>query len=91
MFARPDLAVGESGALFLMNLTDWMALDPDLIAIRSKGSIYRPLREIPAGLKPVVRWVDTLGPALLVAGFGMYRLRLRRLRRKRRLAEYSTR
>lgn len=86
-FASPEMPAGESGAYFLLNLADWLALDSDLIAIRSKGVALRPLREIPAVSKAALRWVNIVGPGLLLSAFGFVRARLRRRRSRRRVAE----
>ncbi|MFH2204655.1 MAG: GldG family protein [Elusimicrobiota bacterium] len=88
-FAHPDMPVGESGPAFLLNLADWMALDADLIAIRAKGILFRPLREIPPSAKRIVRWINIFGPIFFVTGFGFLRLRLRAAARRRRVNTYS--
>ncbi len=83
-FARGDLPAGDTGPAFLLNAVDWMALDEDLIAIRSKEVAHRPLREVPAGAKAALSWVCVLLPsALLMAGGGI-RLRARRSASARR-------
>jgi len=87
-FAHPDMPDSESGAVLLLSLVDWMLLDSDLIAIRAKGSVFRPLREVgnPAA-KAAIRWLDILGPAFLIAVFGAARFRTRRSLSRRRAEE----
>jgi hypothetical protein len=87
-FAHPEMPASESGAVLLLNLVDWMLLDSDLIAIRAKGAVFRPLREIGSPTaKAVIRWLDILGPAFLVAVFGAARFRARRSLCRRRAEE----
>ena len=89
-FAHPDMPAGEVGAVFLMNLVDWMAMDSDLIQIRAKGAVFRPLRELSSHLqRAAIRWADVLGPSLLVAAFGFLRLRARRRLRLDRVRAYA--
>lgn len=88
-FVEEDLRGHGTGPVFLLNIIDWSALDSDLIAIRSKGGVYKPLREVPAEYKVLVRWGNILGPALLVALFGSLRMYRRRKLQSRRLAAYA--
>lgn len=87
-FADPEMPGGEAGAAFLLNVMDWMALDSDLIAIRSKGAVFRPLREIPAPYKTAVRWANILLPSFLAMGAGFLRYGRRRRMSRRRLELY---
>lgn len=90
MFADADASRrGGSGPVFLMNLVEWSALDSDLISIRSKGVVFKPLREISVMSKRLVRWGNILLPAALVMAFGMVRLWRRRRNRSRRIAIYT--
>jgi ABC-type uncharacterized transport system involved in gliding motility auxiliary subunit len=80
---------GGSGAVFLLNLFDWAALDPDLCSIRSKSAAFRPLMEAPPSVKAAARWGNILIPPAFAVAFGLLRLGLRRRARARRLALYS--
>lgn len=64
---------------FLQNLVDGLALDSDLINIRSKGVVERPIKPISNGAKEAVRYLNILGFSVLVliAGFVRYFLRRR--------------
>lgn len=89
-FARGEISGMDPGALFLMTLVDWLALDDDLLAIRTKGSVFRPLREIGSHYKKAaIRWANILGPALIVAVLGLLRLRRRGALRRARAARYA--
>ena len=76
-FAQPQ-AAQSSGSGLLLNLIDWAALDADLIDIRSKSDVFRPLMEIPRAAKAAIRWANILLPAFAAASFGLLRLRRRR-------------
>lgn len=88
-FAEEDIRSRGTGPIFLLNIIDWLALDSDLIAIRSKGGVFKPLREVPAGYKALVRWGNILGPALLVIFFGVFRMYWRRRLLARRIRDYT--
>lgn len=87
--ASPEMPVGGAAAALLLNAVDWMALDNDLIAIRSKTAMHRPLREIPTRAKTLTRWVNILLPGFLVAAFGAFRLSRKSKARARRRVLYS--
>jgi ABC-type uncharacterized transport system involved in gliding motility auxiliary subunit len=88
-FAHPEMAVDDSGPGLLLNLADWLGLDDDLISIRSKGIIFRPLKEVRPETKRMVRWTNILGPSILVLCFGLGRWRLRQSRRQGRITRFS--
>jgi hypothetical protein len=88
-FASADMPAGEAGPVLLMNLVDWLALESDLAAIRAKNAVFRPLLEVAPVLKTAIRWTNILLPSLLAVGFGLYRLRRRRLQRAFRRTLYA--
>ena len=88
-FASSDMPAGEAGPVLLMNLVDWLALENDLAAIRSKSAVFRPLYETAPAVKTALRWANILCPSLLAVAFGLHRFRRRRLRRAFRKALYA--
>ena len=90
-FASPDMPAGEAGMIFLLNLADWLALEGDLAGIRSKTSVFRPLSEVSAPAKALLRWANLVGPSAFVILFGLHRLRRRRAARDFRRALYGSR
>lgn len=69
---------------FFLNAIDWLTLGEDLIGIRSRVVIDRPLKELSEPGKRLVRYLGIGGMPLLVIGFGLLRFMLRR-RKKAKL------
>jgi ABC-type uncharacterized transport system involved in gliding motility auxiliary subunit len=78
-----------SGQVFLANLMEWSAMDSDLISIRAKRAVFRPLREVSVAVKRLVRWANILLPPLLVALAGVLRYWLARRARSARAGLYG--
>jgi ABC-2 type transport system permease protein len=68
-------------ATFFLNAIDWLTLGEDLIDIRSRVVIERPLKELSEPGKRLVRYLGVGGVPLLVIGFGLVRFMLRRKRK----------
>lgn len=80
-FLRKEYRMPESNYHFFLNMADWLSQDDELIAIRSKSVRFHPLREIPAPLKTVIRYVNMLLPPLIAAAVGLIFWKLRGKRR----------
>ena len=83
-----DFVVNETGgsasnALFAGNLVDWLIDDVGLTTIRSRETANRPLDEVEAGTKTLVKSLNLVVPPILVIVFGVIRWRMRALRKKR--------
>lgn len=65
---------------FGLNLVDWLAQDEALLSIRSKSIEPRTLRDTSEGMRPVIKYVNMLGPLLIVVLLGLARWRRRRAR-----------
>ncbi len=71
----------EGNAAFLSGLAEWFSQDPLLLSIPSKGSPFRPLRQLPPWARPLVKLLGFfLLPALVIAG-GFFRWRRRQSHR----------
>ncbi len=57
----------------LANIIDFVAQDYELLTIRSKKVLLKPLRQIPAGIKIVYRYFITLSLPCLIILAGLYR------------------
>ena len=66
-------------------MVDWLSQDEALISIRSKQVSPRPLEEISAGTKKLVKYGNTFGLPFLVILFGVVRWQIRRRGKKRSL------
>lgn len=67
---------------FVLNAIDYLMGDTALIEIRSRGTEFKPLREIGSTAKMMVRWANILLPTFLVIIFGIYNWRRQINRRK---------
>jgi gliding-associated putative ABC transporter substrate-binding component GldG len=66
------------------NIADWLALDPALLAVRSRGVGGTPLKaEISDGARNGVKFGNALGVPILLVGFGLVRWRMRESRRSK--------
>jgi ABC-type uncharacterized transport system involved in gliding motility auxiliary subunit len=78
-----------SNALFLANALDWMTLGNDLIAIRSRTAVSRPLREVDENKRGLLKALAIFPVPVLVVLFGLARARLRAARRSRFAFEFK--
>jgi len=63
---------------FFQNLVDSVSLDQDLISIRSKGEVDRPLKEISIGARTTIKYLNIFGVSVLFCGIGLFRFLVRR-------------
>jgi len=73
--ARPNQAL-------LLNVADWLLLDPALLAMRTRGFAEAPLQpEISDATRATVKYGNTFGIPLLLVLYGVVRWRIREARR----------
>ncbi|HET7180558.1 MAG TPA: GldG family protein [Chryseosolibacter sp.] len=72
---------------FLSNAIDWLSDDTGLIALRTKGVVSRPIRELEETTKTILKYTNFLLPILLVIGYGIFRSQRNRMIRLRRMSE----
>ncbi|MBN2381747.1 GldG family protein [bacterium] len=72
----------SANLVFMSNLVDWMTLGQKLISIRSRNVMNRPLAEISEGKKAFLKYFNILGVSLLVVGYGLIRLMIRKRSQK---------
>jgi gliding-associated putative ABC transporter substrate-binding component GldG len=77
-----DDYLSNSGLDFVLNTADWLAQTEDLISIRSKQVSLKPLKEIPDFSKKVVKWMNMIGPVVLIIVLGIVLWQIRRIRKK---------
>ncbi len=79
LFANANYAAQFPGnGIFLLNCVDWATRGGDLIDIRSRAVIDRPMKELSSRGKTMVRFLNNFGISLLVVIFGLYRFYSRR-------------
>lgn len=83
------LPISQTNFSLFLNLLDYLAQDESLIAIRSKGNTYRPLRDLSAGKRMAVKYTDMLAMPLLVTAGGVIRWRRRKTKKKALAAEFQ--
>ncbi len=85
-----DQFMSKTNETFLLNLMDWLLLDQDLLAVRSRGLAAAPLgtvnengeREaLSDGTRLTVRWANVVGVPVAFVIFGIVRWRLRESKR----------
>ena len=79
-----DDFVGQSRAnqALLLNVADWLVLDPAMLAMRTRGMQMAVLKtELPDSTRSFVKFGNALGLPLLLAAFGLVRWRMREARR----------
>lgn len=78
-FVKEKIAPQNSDNLvFFQNLIDSLSLDEDLISIRSKGVLDRPLQELTDSEKALMRYGNVFGITIIVVIFGLFRYYSRR-------------
>jgi len=76
-----------SNISFLLNMVDWLALDEQLIQIRTREVTNRPLADISEGMKATVKYVNIFVPPIIVVLIGVVRWQMRR--RKKSVEFYA--
>ncbi len=71
----------------LVNSIDWLSDDTGLIALRTKGVTSRPIKQMEDGTKTSLKYLNFLLPILLVIIYGMFRMRIKRNVRAKRMEE----
>lgn len=64
--------------LFFQNMVDSLALDGDLINIRAKSAVERPIKILEQGPRETIRYVNIFGVTAVVLAFGLWRYFWRR-------------
>lgn len=73
-----------------VNSIDWLSDDTGLIDLRTKAVTSRPLDQLEDGTKSMLKYLNFLLPILLVVGYGLVRMQIkRRIRIKRMEVSYE--
>ncbi|MBA3065723.1 ABC transporter permease subunit [bacterium] len=66
-FIDSSIAQDPSSASFFLNIVDWLAQETDLIEIRNKGVLFRPLKKISDSSRIIFKYVNIfLSPVLIL-------------------------
>jgi len=71
----------------LVNAIDWLSDDTGLIELRTKGVTSRPLAQLDDGQKSFYKYLNFLLPILIIVGYGVVRMQMKRRLRMRRMDE----
>ena len=81
-FARDQFLGNRDNLTFFANMVDYLADDAGLISIRSKEVSQPPLDQVSDAAKRGIKYANMIVPPLLVVGYGLFRWRMRKARRK---------
>jgi len=81
-FPRDQYLGNRDNLTFFANMVDYLADDAGLITIRSKEVSMPPLEQVSDGTKKILKYGNLAIPPLLVVGYGLFRWRLRKTRKK---------
>jgi gliding-associated putative ABC transporter substrate-binding component GldG len=69
----------------IVNAIDWLSDDTGLIELRTKGTTSRPIKEIEAGTKGLIKWINFLLPIILIILYGLIRMKINHDKRVKRM------
>jgi len=79
-----------SDLLFVLNAADWLLQSEDLISIRSKQIPMKPLTwrggPVPPFIRNLTKWMNRIGPVIMVIILGIVLWQVRRIRNKALMA-----
>ena len=81
-FARDQYLGNKDNLTFFANMIDYLVDDAGLITIRSKEVSLPPLEQVSDGTKKMIKYANLVLPSLLILGYGLFRWRMRKARRK---------
>jgi len=70
-----------------VNAIDWLSDDTGLIALRTRGAVSRPIRELDESTRSLLKYTNFLLPVLLAVGYGVVRSQRNRAVRMQRMNE----
>jgi gliding-associated putative ABC transporter substrate-binding component GldG len=76
-FMKDDFLANRGNVTFFANIVDYLADDAGLITIRSKNVASPPLDQVSDGTKKVLKYLNLLGPPLIIIAYGLFRWRRR--------------
>jgi gliding-associated putative ABC transporter substrate-binding component GldG len=81
-FARDQYLGNRDNLTFFANMVDYLVDDAGLITIRSKDASMPPLEQVSDGTKKMLKYGNLVIPPLLILGYGLFRWRVRKARKK---------
>ena len=81
-FARDQYLGNKDNLTFFANMVDYLVDDAGLITIRSKDVSMPQLEQVSDGTKKMLKYGNLAFPPLLILGYGLFRWRVRKARKK---------
>ncbi len=81
-FGRDQYLGNRDNLTFFANMVDYMVDDAGLITIRTKDVSMPPLEQVSDGTKKLLKYGNLAVPPLLVLGYGLFRWRMRKARKR---------
>ena len=83
--SRSGMQLPPDNVNLAVNSIDWLSDDTGLIELRTKGTTSRPIRDIEAGKKTLIKWTNFLLPIILIILYGLVRIKINHDKRKKRM------
>lgn len=80
-FIRGDFPPRQNNYNLFLNMLDWSAQDEVLLSIRSKGSVYKPFKQMPEAARTILKYFIMLTLPLISILVGIIIWRIRKSRR----------
>ena len=93
VFSDGDFIISQQGNVnndnvsLLVNTIEWMVDKSGLSELRTKGVVYRPIKELEEGKRAFTKYLNFLLPLILVGAVGLWRAQHNRNKRMRRMQE----
>jgi len=76
-----ELPQSKGNEAFFLNIVDWLNVGDELIGIRTKGFVDRPLKMASNQERSLIQFINILGTSFVVVAFGFVRLYLKNKRK----------
>ncbi|MCX5884395.1 MAG: GldG family protein [Proteobacteria bacterium] len=73
-----EITQSKGNEVFFLNIVDWLNIGEELIGIRTKGFVDRPLKVLSSRERTVIQFINILGMSIVMIAFGFFRLYLKR-------------
>lgn len=93
VFSDSDFFISSQGNVnpdninLVVNTVEWMCDKTGLAELRTKGVVYRPIKDMEDSERSMIKYTNFLLPIILVIGFGIWRSQRNRSIRMRRMQE----
>ena len=93
VFSDSDFFVSERGDVngdnvnLIVNTVEWLCDKSGLAELRTKGVVYRPIKDLEEGERTMIKYTNFLLPLIIVAGVGIWRSQRNRNIKMRRMQE----